>query len=281
MFHFLGNFSSSVLEHASLWFACIFLLRFCLGSVSSFWRHLLLGLSGSQPQHHMQEQDESTRGGPHSLRLQGGGCWCLEHRLPQTPSHGNALWSKWATSAARGGRKPENWGLLRVTALIRQLVREALGGQNKFTFLPTTRRLVLPWLRHLPSALPFQATLCAPSSPPPFTSFTRSLSSPPTEFAPVSLWPVLPLFSVLSPPLDMARLSRHRLKFNCLEFPLPLPLQIQFSGIPVPSWLDAAALKPVTLDLVIEFFVIRLQSRLNFKVSRAKPCIMHLCVPGA
>lgn len=117
---------------------------------------------------------------------------------------------------------------------------------------PTTRRLVLPWLRHLPSALPFQATLSAPSSPPAFTSFTESLSFPRTDLAPVSLWPVLPLFSVPSPawygPSFKASLS-------CLGFPLPLPLQIQFSDIPVPSWLDAAALTPVTLDLVIEFFV--------------------------
>lgn len=97
MFHFLGSFSSSVLEHASLWFASIFLLRFCLGSVSSFWRRLLLGLSSSQPQHHMQEQDASTRDAPHSLRLQVGTCWCPEHRLPPTPSHGNALWSKQAS----------------------------------------------------------------------------------------------------------------------------------------------------------------------------------------
>ena len=247
MFHFLGSFSSSVLEHASLWFASIFLLRFCLGSVSSFWRHLLLGLSGSQPQHHMQEQDASTRDAPHSLRLQVGTCWCLEHRLPATPSHGNALWSKRASwlpprrASCGGGRKLENWGLPRARALISQLVREALGGQNKFTFLPTTRRLVLPCLFRPRCPLP-----------PPLTSFTSSLSFPPADFAPVSLRPVLPLFSVR---FTTWCGPSFKALLNCLGFPLPLPLQIHFSDIPVPSWPDAAALTPVTSDLVTEFFV--------------------------
>lgn len=131
----------------------------------------------------MREQDGSTRGGPHSLRLQVGGCWSLEHRLPPTPSHGNALWSKWASSllryfvgpaAAEGGslRTEGSWKWRRWSASWRG--RPSAARTNS----PTTRRLMLRWLRHRPSALPFQATLSAPSSPPAFTSFRVPVISP-------------------------------------------------------------------------------------------------------
>lgn len=137
----------------------------------------------------------------------------LRRREEALRTEGSWKWRRW--SASWGGPRPEQ-------------------------IPPTTRRLMLRWLRHRPSALPFQAR-----SPPLLPSCFHFIQSPchfPADLAPVSLWPVLPLFSVPSP-LDTAHLSRHR--SAALDFLFRLPLQIRFSDIPVPSWLDAAALTPV------------------------------------